>query len=373
MLHIGPMEPLHRGEYSSWSYSGYQQNKQQPAASAPVFHNIPVNIITLNTFQLPWFVSTYNKLFGRISVIDNGESNCTDQEIRARLLIDRINGYDIVALQEMWGSNLDSVYAAMKEQYEMPEKLTKGISSGRMSEFYNHKAVMTEQTGGLFFGTKAPMIWYRHHRFEYDYGEEMLSKGVGFALLDMNEYWEGKYLLVCNVHMFSNNKNEDRIERQKQRDEINAEFVAMHTEELYPLGFNWDNCGVIMVGTLNTSYYRLDRSGRAMEYHKLMADFAPRAGATQDFFMQKHPDQPRAQTFDFIHNKYVISTLGDDAGRVDYILGIGSIPRGNGMRTNTMTLEATECDIIRPDRERPRRDECSDHFAVYAKLRPAAV
>jgi endonuclease/exonuclease/phosphatase family metal-dependent hydrolase len=378
------MDSYYRSNNNSWDYSSYQLgdfSKPKPLASAPKLASNVVKIITLNTFQVPWFVSAYNRWANRIpsSMYSGGEedsrgSTCLHQTERAERLVERIKGYDIVALQEMWGANLPMIHEAMKkEKLEMPEELTDHIYEGRLAEYYNHKAIMAEATGGLFFGTKTPIIWYRHHTFTYDYGETGLHKGVGFALLDMNKFWEGKYLLVCNVHMFSAHKNEDRIERQKQRDEINQEFEKMHTEELYPLGFEWDNCGVLLVGTFNTSYYKPDRSGRAMEYHKLMNDFAPRAGATRDFFIEKNPDQPRAKTYDFIHNQYVIGNDETNCGRVDYILGLNSIPRGNGMRTNCMQLEAVSFDIIRPDCERPPRQECSDHFAVVAEIQPATV
>ena len=102
-----------------------------------------------------------------------------------------------------------------------------------------------------------------------------------------------------------------------------------------------------------------------------MNDFAPRAGATQDFYINNHPDKHRAHTFDFIHNRYVDQRLQDESGRVDYILGLNSIPRGGGMRTNTMPLHALECDIIPSNVYDPQVAESSDHFAVYAKLVPS--
>ena len=362
------MDSYYGSHYGSWSNSRDKQPSYAPKPSAPNFvPHKPVKVITQNAFQIPWFTSTYNKIANRISTPvehDTRGDNCRDQEIRATRLIEEIKDYDIVALQEMWGSNMDTIFNAMREQgLKMPDVLTSHIVSGRMAEYYNHKSVITKQIGGLFFGTKTPIIWYRHHRFVNDTSEQYLSKGVGFALLDMNEFWEDKYLLVCNVHMFSAHKTEDRDERQKQRNEINEEFIKIHKEELFPLGFSWENCGVILMGTFNTPYFRYDRHGRTTEYLKLTCDFAPRAGATQDFYIQLHPDCQRIHTYDFVNNRYFDHTFRDDAGRVDYILGLSSIPRENGARTNVMVLEATECEILKDD-------ECSDHFAVVASLRP---
>lgn len=361
------MDPYYNSSYSTWSNpSIYGKEKNAPKPSAPILYT-PVKIITLNAFQVPWLTSTYNKLSNRIATPvehDTRGENCRDQEIRATRLVEEIKDYHIVALQEMWGASMNTIHTAMKEQgHHIPEELTSHIVSGNLADYYNHKAVIAKQLGGLFFGSKIPIIWYRHHRFANDSGEQYLSKGVGFALLDMNEFWEGKYLLVCNVHMFSSHKSEDRAERQKQRDEINDEFIQIHKEELFPLGFNWENCGVVIVGTFNTPYFRYDRAGRTTEYLKLTCDFAPRAGATQDFYIQLHPDCQRIQTYDFVNNRYFDHTFRDDSSRVDYILGLSSIPRGNGMRSNVMVLEATECDIIRDS-------ECSDHFPVTASLRP---
>ncbi len=362
------MDPYYSSRYSSWTNPSIYGKEKNPKPSAPAL--VPytsVKIITLNTFQIPWLTSAYNKIANRISTPvehDTRGDNCRDQELRATRLIEEIKDYDIVALQEMWGSNMDTIHTAMKEQgLAMPDELTSHIVSGRMAEYYNHKSVISKQIGGLFFGTKAPIIWYRHHRFTNDTGEQYLSKGVGFALLDMNEYWEGKYLLVCNVHMFSAHKTEDREERQKQRNEINEEFVKIHKEELFPLGFSWENCGVVLVGTFNTPYFRNDRMGRMTEYLKLTCDFAPRAGATQDFYIQLHPDCQRVFTYDFVNNSYFNHDNRDDAARLDYILGLSSIPGENGARTSVMQLEATKCDIN-------RNEECSDHFAVIASLRP---
>jgi len=310
----------------------------------------PVGIITHNIYQLPWYVALYCRFFKSDVPIDN----CTDQYGRAVRLCDLLALYDICALQEMWGANSAYIVERLNDDFHFPEKLVSYIpDSSLWQDVKTIRAMSNNKIGGLMFAVKQdmPIIWYKHHNFAHNEGEEEAYKSVGFCLLDMNAYWKKKYLLVVNVHFHSLNPHDDTIVREQQRGEVFQQFKNLHTKQLFPLDFAWDNCGVIFMGDFNAAYM-VGLGHMTDEYRKLLEAFSP--GGTHDLYAEMHSENVLGYTYDSDNNKYVNCKTLKDTSRMDYIFSLDSIPSPTPTnRRRTMPLQAVTCTILMqtPDKQ----------------------
>ena len=334
---------------------------------------IPVRIITHNVFQMPWLVSAWCKYIKRDS-----EGNCVGQVERADRLCKLLPQFDICLLQEMWGSNIDSIKEKLEPNYDFPEELVEHIREGRMADYKNAWLTSGKQTGGLFVAIRndIPIIWYRHHVFENNKDEESSFKSVGFTLLNMHQYWRGKYLLVINVHLNGSNPHEISDTRQLQRMEIKKELIKIHKEENYPLGFKWTDCGVIIAGDFNTAAINFNNGNTAAEYTQMLidlgSDISPYGGYStdgraRDLFKEHHYSDRHSETFNVSRNKYADNANIMQACRMDYILALDSIAVGDNKYTPVMKLTASSCEIVEQD----QGDETSDHYPVVSVITPA--
>jgi hypothetical protein len=116
--------------------------------------------------------------------------------------------------------------------------------------------------GGLFGGWRSNLnlVWERHVNFICNLGEEGFAKSAQFLLLDMRAKWPGKFLLTLNTHLHSPKPFGNTEERRAQRAEMKDHLIRLQTEEIYPPGFSWKNCGVVMAGDFNTAYQTHDGS-----------------------------------------------------------------------------------------------------------------
>jgi hypothetical protein len=315
--------------------------------------NTPVQIITFNTLQPPYTIT--NNMYGKLKQLPG----YSDRYERAQALCDKLQNYDICCLQNFNYDALD----------KFPNYTIKGIPEAppgrvaRLVQSYNY----ANPNGGLVSIYKRNMriIWHDEHILTTANTD---IRSFSFTLLDMNMYWRGKYLLICNVHLASDNAHEDSIVRELQRGEIFDEFRKLHTK-LFPLGFKWENCGVIMAGTLGctdsvVSIFNVDDDNIEpisvvnIEYKKLMECF----GEANDI-LAKHP----TNTYDIELNQYAT----EKSARVDYLIALDSIPsavcfdyrtRGTGP-CKTMQLQVMSAAVLTDI-------ELSDHFPVVATLVP---
>jgi hypothetical protein len=173
----------------------------------------------------------------------------------------------------------------------------------------------------------------------------------------MNNYWEDKYLLVCNVHFYTGTATDDSITREKQRGELFDYFQRLDNK-LFPLHFKWENCGVLITGCFNASDTAITNNTitQSIEYKKLLQCFGPARDLLSD---------SRGRTFDTDNNKYADKKRMNDTSRMDYIFALDSIP-GRKQTHQTMPLMAESSAILTDV-------IISDHYPVAAYIIPVVT
>ena len=131
------------------------------------------------------------------------------------------------------------------------------MGSGYFADYWNTlTANRIRVNGGLYFACKEKfaIIWEHHHVFKYCVGEEGMGKSVSFVLLDVDQYWPGKYLLIINTHLHSPFPFSNTEARKTQKEEILKGMQVIQKVMSYPDDFKWENCGVLMLGDFNMAY-----------------------------------------------------------------------------------------------------------------------
>lgn len=337
---------------NTWTPKNIPSTIQGPKPSAPKMENdnFPLRLLSFNVFQPAWLSSLWGKI--------KRSPGYVDREIRAQELTNLIGCYDLCCLQEFNNetvSNKETPFKFVGIDALPPGKIA------QIARSYDH----VSSTGGLVGAIRndLPIIWEYVYKFTCFGDEESFNRSAAFYLLDMRNYWTGKYLLVCNVHFYAKDAHGDHIVREQQRGELYNEFINLH-KRLFPLGFKWENCGVIVCGCFNAAAEAgVDIS---IEYRKIKNSF----GITHDIISETNPTAGKIRTFDSDKNKYVDRLLMNDTSRMDYIFSLDTIPSaisrdtGYGSETiYTMPLIAESADVL--------VDMCiSDHYPVVANIVP---
>lgn len=356
-----------------------------------------VRIFNCNTYQIPWFVVQYAKWWRPSYPFDN----CTDQVKRIYRLIDALGGkFDICTFQEMFGANHVTLLDwLVLNQYMIPSVYYDTFCpdtglKGLISNVWNTYLTYRRRTGGLLFACKQSLhtIWHLHLNFTCSNDEESANKSYSITLLDASEYWGlSKYLLLCNVHFHSLDPHVDSVSRSKQREEVKATFIKIHTEQKYPNDFVWANCGVVLVGDFNCAYRKIlgddiaitedkliDHKDTTDGYDNLLSMFGPHI-ILRDLYRDKQMwVDPLLEnifnslklydyTYDGHANSYVNPKTVRDSSRMDYIFVADAIPSLANDIISVLKLKCLDCKIL----TQPKGEEISDHYPVVASLVPA--
>jgi len=350
-------QPISRNNISKNTLS----NIEQPKPSAPKMENdnFPLRLLSFNVFQPAWLSSLWGKI--------KRSPGYVDREIRAQELSNLIGSYDLCCLQEFNNetvSNKETPFKFVGIDPLPPGKIA------QIARSYEH----VSSTGGLVAAIRndLPIIWEYVYKFKYFGEEESLNRSAAFYLLNMKNYWSGKYLLVCNVHFYAKDIHGDHIIREQQRGELYDEFCTLH-KRLFPLGFKWENCGVIVCGCFNGAAEVI--SGNtvdiSIEYRKIKESL----GITHDIISETNPKASKMRTFDADKNKYVDRLRMNETSRMDYIFSLDTIPSPLSVEKtyefghetiHTMPLMAESADVL--------LDVCiSDHYPVVANIVPKII
>jgi len=314
--------------------------------------NFPLRFITFNVMQPCWLSNVY----GNIKRLPG----YSDRDIRAKKMCELLAAYDLCCLQEL---NNDTVVDQLK-QFNI-----RGIDpqpDGRVAKVarsYHHVST----TGGLASAVRSdvPIIWDFVYKFQATSNETELNRSASFTLLNMINYWPGKYLLVCNVHLYEKASHDDSIVREQQRGELFDQFCDIH-KRLFPLGFKWEDCGVIIAGCFNGASEVL--GNKSVEYRKIMESI----GVAHDLVSEVNPSAANINTFTTDENPYADKLRMNDTARIDYILSLDTIPsrQWNGNK-NQRQLEICNCLPLKAEYADVIRDSLiSDHFPVVANIVP---
>ena len=324
----------------------------------------PISLISNNAYQIPWIIVQYYAYFMKDIPVDE----CRDQEVRAQRLCKLLPNYDICVLQEIWGSQTHTVSQCL-QNYHKPDRLDDFVWNGIYdwgADYWNLAKSFMRQNGGLYFASKPdlPIVWYHHHTFEYNVGETMANKSLGLTLLNMKNRWgPDKYLLVLNVHYNSPQPFGDTDVRNVQRLETRDVLRSLQ-DNLYPIGFRWNNCGVVFVGDFNVSH-RYSDGNVTSEYTKLVNFFTP-----PNLPMRNLREEMGKAGYQELHtfsvlNTYIPEKIWDECSTIDYIFALDHLPTSDGF-VKTMRLKATKVEILQ---QLPHR-ECSDHYPLTAIIIP---
>jgi hypothetical protein len=304
-----------------------------------------LRLITFNVFQPSWLSAIYGRLL-RIS-------GSKDRDARFIELCNNLHSYDVCCLQECHNELIIDKLQTFNVYGVDPMPDSK-ISRTTRSYHYNGS------NGGLVTAVRKDMktIWSYNYKFTYCADEDTYNRSVSFTLINMNSYWTGKYLLLCNLHLYGDGANGntahiDNIVREQQRSEIYGQLLQIHEKQLFPLGFTWDKCGVLICGCFNAAATIGMNVG--LEYRKILESFGKARDLTP-------PNGNIIRTFDTDRNPYASKKRMNDTSRMDFILVLDTIVCDRGT-TPTLPLKAEHI-IINTDLT------ISDHYPVCANIYP---
>jgi hypothetical protein len=102
----------------------------------------PVTFLTMNCFLLPQLTVT------------EANSTCTKQDIRAAQIGQFASQWEIVSLQEMWGSNVDKVQAPLDRTHQIPSEYQSVSLFGLGASIFDTARFYLGGTGGLWTAVK---------------------------------------------------------------------------------------------------------------------------------------------------------------------------------------------------------------------------
>lgn len=301
-----------------------------------------LQFIVFNVFQPPWLTALYGRLF-RIT-------GSHDRDARFVELCNNLHCYDICCLQECHNELIVTKLQTFNVCGIDPQPDSKLAKTAR-SYYYNGS------NGGLVTAVRKDLkiIWSYNYKFTYCADEDNLNRSTSFTLINMDSYWSGKYLLVCNLHLYSglrgNTAHTNNLVREQQRSEVYGQLMQIHEKQLFPLGFSWDKCGVIICGCFNAAA----DNGFSInhEYTKIKESF----GKARDLLATSN-----VKTFDTDTNQYADQNKLNDSSRMDFIFVLDSIVCDRGT-TATLPLKAENAYIN-------TELVISDHYPVCASIYP---
>jgi hypothetical protein len=122
----------------------YSEHKMEQEAKG---HGAAVTVFVHNTYLLPSFMVA----------ITAGNKTCTNQHIRAACIGEEAGGYDVVALQEVWGSQVDKLDCALRPTHDIADGCQSigswGLGLG-LPSLVDTLRFTYNQNGGLWFAQR---------------------------------------------------------------------------------------------------------------------------------------------------------------------------------------------------------------------------
>eukprot|EP00741_Cyanophora_paradoxa_P008370 tig00001302_g8097.t1 len=311
-----------------------------------------VRIVTLNSFLIPPMLCTHRHRY------------CQRQSERARAIGSFISETaDVFTLQEVFGWELQGLEEtlskthAISHYYRSRGRLLTGWlglvpGAGPLQRalaccFDFCESVLLRGSGGLYHGWREGRVrpvassWHRFRAVQTD--ERIVGKGATFTLMDMRgagaSWARAPHLVVANTHLNSSRA----AVREAQMEELKAAlsaFVGRHVPRGPPLA-------VLLLGDMNIA-------AGSPEYHAMLArldaeDLAGHGG-----------EEP--YTFEVGANP-MVAPENRSGKRIDYALGLRSLPEAGGARRPLVRLERAGYEVL-------KGQVLSDHWPVLVVLRP---
>ncbi|KAL8445664.1 hypothetical protein Emag_005043 [Eimeria magna] len=116
---------------------------------------------------------------------------------------ERAEQYDIVCLQEVWGTNLGGLNAMVLPTHSILPETQSGSRLGWLGELIDPVRLYTRRTGGLWFAwrmAKATFVNMQRHLFDPDSRVPFSNQNITVVELDISRTFPGKRLVLIGTH-----------------------------------------------------------------------------------------------------------------------------------------------------------------------------
>eukprot|EP00357_Protocruzia_adherens_P022181 CAMPEP_0115027140 /NCGR_PEP_ID=MMETSP0216-20121206/35270_1 /TAXON_ID=223996 /ORGANISM="Protocruzia adherens, Strain Boccale" /LENGTH=398 /DNA_ID=CAMNT_0002402561 /DNA_START=3434 /DNA_END=4627 /DNA_ORIENTATION=- len=191
-----------------------------------------ISVVSYNVYLIPgWFVN-------------QSSLTCKNQGWRASGLGYRVNNFDIIHLQEMWGSSMDKIELGLKNTHIPID----GYASIGGTFLDSIKATWTEK-GGLYCSHRSDITVEEFRKHVFTVSATKSKKGVIAMLYNADLILPGKYVLGINTHLDPyniQNKQERQIEQVVEFIRETVEHLAKRRPTL-----DFSKTALIMTGDFN--------------------------------------------------------------------------------------------------------------------------
>ncbi|KAL8269873.1 hypothetical protein Esti_006205 [Eimeria stiedai] len=155
-----------------------------------------LSVLCLNAYLIPPLVSWNPYLWAPFW-------SCKRPQERAEQIGRLAAQYDIVCLQEVWGTNLGGLNAMVLPTHSILPETQSGSRLGWLGELVDPVRLYTRRTGGLWFAwrmTKASFVNMHRRLFDPDSRVPFSNQNVTVVELDVSQTFPGKRLVLIGTH-----------------------------------------------------------------------------------------------------------------------------------------------------------------------------
>jgi len=301
---------------------------------------IPLSFISYNVYLIPGWLG------------HKSHQVCVRQDSRASDIGKFIKDQDVIALQEMWGSNVYPLETQLEPTHQILTENKTTSYNGWGGTMLDSVKFFYCKNGGLWFSCrKNSQILYTNQQ-TFNISQTWSFKGIKAVLLDLYEFWGGtKSLLVFNTHLDPYDQNNIKLQLTQIYAFIGQTLVSI--KEKFP-NFDPSSCGVILCGDFNI------RAHSALYDHFLSKIFH---NCFRDIYAEFCLEYNISESPTYQHSNSLASAGGSDS-RLDYVLVMDKFIFETGGTWEFLKLKATEASVYKQE----KGVEMSDHWPLSVKL-----
>ncbi|KAL8435117.1 hypothetical protein Efla_006338 [Eimeria flavescens] len=192
------------GTGSSSSRSSYIPIAGRPAppsgpgsgAALGALYGPHLSVLCLNAYLIPPLVSWNPYLWAPFW-------SCKRPHERAEQIGRLAAQYDIVCLQEVWGTNLGGLNSMVLPTHSILPETQTGSGLGWVAEIVDPIRLYNRRTGGLWFAwrmAKASFVGMQRHLFDEESRVPFSNQNITVVELDVSQTFPGKRLVLIGTH-----------------------------------------------------------------------------------------------------------------------------------------------------------------------------
>lgn len=166
------------------------------AAALEALYGPHLSVLCLNAYLIPPSISWNPYLWAPFW-------SCKRPKERAEQIGRLAAQYDIVCLQEVWGTNLGGLNSMVLPTHSILPETQSGSRLGWVGEIIDPVRLYTRETGGLWFAwrmAKARFLGMQRHLFDSETRVPFSNQNITAVELDVSNTFPGKRLLVVGTH-----------------------------------------------------------------------------------------------------------------------------------------------------------------------------